>query len=138
MAKTPTFSRRYDNQVDFSGGAAVVSKHMRRAGAEVSFSPVMGDDALRDFVLRDLAEQEIECNPFIDRTRPTTQKNVFITGGYRMLKVDKVDNRPISERVIEHLKASLAAAPTDAVVFSDFRHGIFGRRVIVDLASSIP
>src|SRR5262245_13410598 len=138
MAKTPTFSLRYDSQVDFSGGAAVVSKHMRRAGAEVKFSTVLGDDALKDLIRRDLAEQEIECDPFIDRTRPTTQKNVFITGGYRMLKVDKVDNRPISERALEHLKQSLAANQTDAVVFSDFRHGIFGRRAITDLACAIP
>src|SRR5262245_52396011 len=138
MAKTPTFSLRYDNQIDFSGGAAVVSKHMRRAGAEVKFSTVLGDDTLKEFILRDLAEQEIECNPFIDRTRPTTQKNVFITGGYRMLKVDKVDNRPISERAVEHLKSSLTAAPTDAVVFSDFRHGSLGRRAIAELAAGIP
>jgi rfaE bifunctional protein kinase chain/domain len=138
MAKTPTFSLRYDNQVDFSGGAAVVSKHMRRAGAEVKFSTVLGDDVLKDFILHDLTEQEIECNPFIDRTRPTTQKNVFITGGYRMLKVDKVDNRPISERAVEHLKSFVAASPADAVVFSDFRHGIFGRRSIAELAAAIP
>src|SRR5207249_6057313 len=52
--------------------------------------------------------------------------------------VDKVDNRPISERAVEHLKQSLAATKTDAVVFSDFRHGIFGRRAIADLATAIP
>jgi bifunctional ADP-heptose synthase (sugar kinase/adenylyltransferase) len=98
----------------------------------------LGDDALKDFIVRDLTEQEIQCNPFIDRTRPTTQKNVFITGGYRMLKVDKVDNRPISERAVEHLKRSLAATPADAVIFSDFRHGMFGRRAITELATSIP
>jgi rfaE bifunctional protein kinase chain/domain len=138
MAKTPTFSLRYDNQVDFSGGAAVVAKHVRRAGADVTFSTVLGDDALKDLVLRDLAEQEIDCHPFVDHTRPTTQKNVFITGGYRMLKVDKVDNRPISERAVEHLRQSLAGTESDAVVFSDFRHGIFGRRSIGELAAAIP
>jgi rfaE bifunctional protein kinase chain/domain len=138
MAKTPTFSLRYDTQVDFSGGAAVVSKHMRQAGAQVTFSTVLGDDALRDFVLKDLGEHQIHCEPFIDHTRPTTQKNVFIAGGYRMLKVDKVDNRPISERAVEHLKASLTAHPADVVVFSDFRHGIFGRRSIHELVTAVP
>jgi rfaE bifunctional protein kinase chain/domain len=137
MAKTPTFSLRYDTQVDFSGGAAVVSKHVRQAGAQVVFSTVLGDDPLRDFVLKDLADQQIECHPFIDHTRPTTQKNVFIAGGYRMLKVDKVDNRPISERAVDHLKASLAANPADVVVFSDFRHGIFGRPSIHELLTAV-
>ena len=49
IAKTPTFSLKYEEQVDFAGGAAVVSKHMRKAGAEVKFSTVLGDDALKDF-----------------------------------------------------------------------------------------
>jgi rfaE bifunctional protein kinase chain/domain len=138
MAKTPTFSLKYETQVDFAGGAAVVAKHMRRAGADVRFSTVLGDDALKDFVLRDLAEQQIDCHAFIDHNRPTTQKNVFISGGYRMLKLDKVDNRPISEKALEHLKASLSSHPADAVVFSDFRHGIFSRRVIPDLAACVP
>src|SRR5262249_58897942 len=72
MTKTPTFSLRYDNQVDYSGGAAVVAKHLRQAGAEVVFSTVLGEDPLCNFVLEDLANHQISCVPFIDHTRPTT------------------------------------------------------------------
>src|SRR5439155_21178894 len=50
-AKTPTFSVKFERQVDYPGGAAVVAKHMRKAGAEVVFSTVMGSDALKDFLL---------------------------------------------------------------------------------------
>src|SRR5207302_1806808 len=100
MAKTPTFSLKYETQVDFPGGAAVVAKHLRQAGAEVKFSTVLGDDALKDFVIADLKSVGIECHPVIDPARPTTQKNAFITNGYRMLKVDKLDNRPISESIV--------------------------------------
>src|SRR5438309_544443 len=83
---TPTFSVKYERQVDFSGGAAVVAKHMRKAGAEVVFSTVMGEDACKDMVLADLKAEGIQCEPVVDPTRPTTQKNAFITNGYRMLK----------------------------------------------------
>lgn len=138
MAKTPTFSVKYESQVDFSGGAAVVSKHLRQAGADVKFSTVMGDDALRDFVLKDMAAQGIDCEPSIDHTRPTTQKNVLIAAGYRLLKLDKLDNRPISDRIVEHLKTSLSSNAVDAVVFSDFRHGIFNRQTIPELIASLP
>ena len=103
-AKTPTFSVKHEREVDFSGGAAVVAKHLRQAGAEVVFSTVLGDDALKDFVLKDLEASGIECHAVIDPTRPTTQKNAFITNGYRMLKVDKLDNRPISEQDGERAK----------------------------------
>jgi rfaE bifunctional protein kinase chain/domain len=136
--KTPTFSLRYDSQVDFVGGAGVVAKHMKQAGADVKFTTVLGEDALRDFVLKDLQDYGVRCDAVIDRTRPTTQKNLFTAGGYRMLKVDKVDNRPISQKIQEQFTASIAGAGADAVVFSDFRHGIFNQQTIPTLTAAIP
>ena len=137
-AKTPTFSVKFERQVDYPGGAAVVAKHMRKAGAEVVLSTVMGNDPLKDFVLNDLKAVGIHCDPIIDPTRPTTQKNAFITNGYRMLKVDKLDNRPITGKILDQLKTSVASHPADAVVFSDFRHGIFNRQTIPQLTAAVP
>lgn len=137
-AKTPTFSVKYEREVSFSGGAAVVAKHLRKAGAEVVFSTVMGDDAMKAFVLNDLQSAGIDCRVIVDSSRPTTQKNAFITNGYRMLKVDKLDNRPISEKAVNTLKAEIAASGVDAVVFSDFRHGIFNKLTIPQLAGAVP
>jgi rfaE bifunctional protein kinase chain/domain len=138
MTKTPTFSVKYENQVDFVGGAGVVSKHVRATGAKVKFSTVLGDDELKNLVLKDLAEHDVEVAATFDHTRPTTQKNAFITNGYRLLKLDKLDNRPISEKTLEHLKASVAKDAADAVIFSDFRHGIFSKHTIPSLVSAIP
>ena len=137
-AKTPTFSVKHEREVDFPGGAAVVAKHLRQAGAEVVFSTVLGDDGLKDFVLKDLEASGIECHAVIDPTRPTTQKNAFITNGYRLLKVDKLDNRPISEHEANALKDELVKHKVDVVVFSDFRHGIFNKVTIPQLAEAIP
>lgn len=137
-AKTPTFSLKFERQDDYPGGAAVVAKHVREAGAKVRFSTVLGDDALKEFVLEDLGAAGVECAPVVDHTRPTTQKNVFIAGGYRMLKVDKLDNRPISDKHVGLLTESLASGAADAVVFSDFRHGLFSRKTIPPLAAAAP
>lgn len=138
LTKTPTFSVKHERQVDFLGGAGIVAKHLRAAGAVVRLSTVLGDDALKGFVLQDLAAHGIACEPCIDHTRPTTQKNVFSVGGYRMLKVDRVDNQPISDKILEELKASLASTAVDAFVFSDFRHGLFNPRTIPQLAACLP
>ena len=138
MTKTPTFSLKHETQVDYPGGASVVAKHLRKAGAQVRFATILGDDPLKDFVLQDLAVHGVECHPVIDHTRPTTQKNVFIADGYRMLKVDKLDNRPISDKIVEELQASIVSADVAAVVFSDFRHGIFNRQSIPQLIASLP
>jgi rfaE bifunctional protein kinase chain/domain/rfaE bifunctional protein nucleotidyltransferase chain/domain len=137
-AKTPTFSVKFEREEDFSGGAAVVAKHMRAAGAEVVFSTVLGNDTLKDFVVNDLKAAGIAVEAVVDPTRPTTHKNAFITDGYRMLKVDKLDNRPISEKILAQLKAQLAAHPVDVAVFSDFRHGLFNKHTIPPLAAAVP
>ncbi len=136
--KTPTFSMKSDRQVDFVGGAGIVAKHMKKAHAEVTFTTVLGNDAMKDFVLRDLEEYGVRCNAVVDPTRPTTQKNVFIASGYRMLKVDQVDNRPISEKIANTFAGHIGETDGDAVVFSDFRHGIFNPSTIPQLVQAIP
>ena len=98
---------------------------------------MLGDDALKDFVLNDWQRPASTCTPFIDPHAPTTQKKRFIADGYRMLKVDRVDNRPISDRgAARDLQQSIARQPADVVVFSDFRHGIFNRQTIRELTAS--
>jgi rfaE bifunctional protein kinase chain/domain len=138
MTKTPTPSVRFDNRVDFIGGAAIVAKHLRAAGAEVTFSTMLGDDPFKNFVLEGLADSGVNCIPIIDQARPTTHKNAYVCGDYRLLKVDTLDNRSISDKQAERITDQIAKVKADAVVFSDFRHGIFNRRTIPGMTSSIP
>ena len=138
MTKTPTPSVRFDNRIDYIGGAAVVAKHLRAAGADVTFSTVLGDDALKDFVLAGLQQDGIVCQPIIDKTRPTTQKNAIVCDEYRLLKIDTLDNRSISDAHLDTLAHQIGGMHSRAVVFSDFRHGIFNRRTIPSLIEAIP
>ena len=138
MTKTPTMSVRYDRKVDYTGGAAVVAKHLRAAGADVTFSTILGNDAYKNFVLDDLNTCGVHCQPIIDETRPTTNKNAIVAEGYRLLKVDTLDNRSISDKIVEQLKNQIAHTPTQAVVLSDFRHGMFNRSTIPPLTAGIP
>ena len=138
MTKTPTMSVRYEEKQDYSGGAAVVAKHLRATGAAVQFSTVLGEDELKDQVISDLEAHDIKCQSIIDSTRPTTNKNAIVVGGYRLLKIDTLDNRSISERILHQLCDQIQNTPTDAVVFSDFRHGIFNRNTIPEATAAIP
>jgi rfaE bifunctional protein kinase chain/domain len=138
MTKTPTMSVRFEKKVDYTGGAAIVAKHLRAAGAEVTFSTVLGNDAYRTFVLEDLATFGVHVLPIIDETRPTTNKNAIVAETYRLLKVDTLDNRSISDKIADQLKRQIADTPSQAVVFSDFRHGIFNRGTIPQLTAAIP
>ena len=60
-------------------------------------------------------------------------------GGYRLLKVDTLDNRSISDRHRRRRSPRRSQRErADAVVFSDFRHGIFNRRTIPTLTGGDP
>jgi rfaE bifunctional protein kinase chain/domain len=138
MTKTPTMSVRFENKVDYVGGAGVVAKHLRAAGAEVTFSTVLGNDFFKGFVLDDLNAFGVHCLPIVDETRPTTNKNAIVAENYRLLKVDTLDNRSISDKILEQLKKQLGETDSQAVVFSDFRHGMFNRGTIPTLTEAIP
>jgi cytidyltransferase-like protein len=100
QTKTPTMSVLYERRDDYIGGAAIVAEHLRAAGAKVTFSTVLGEDSFKQFVLDGMAKSDIECNAIIDPTRPTTNKNAIVTGGYRLLKIDTLDNRSISDEIV--------------------------------------
>ena len=138
QTKTPTMSVLFEKRVDYIGGAAIVAQHMKAAGASVVLSTVLGDDALKDVVVDGLAQAGVECRPIIDTTRPTVNKNVVVAGGYHLLKVDTLDNSSITDHVLHQLEDGIRKTSVDAVVFSDFRHGIFNRRTIPPLIEAIP
>ena len=138
QTKTPTISVLYQGRNDFIGGAGVVSKHLRAAGAEVVFTTVLGDDPFKDFAVDGLAEAGVDCRPIIDPARPTTNKNAIVAGGYRLLKIDTLDNSSINDEILEKITASVKETTCDALVFSDFRHGIFNRRTIPLLIDAMP
>jgi hypothetical protein len=138
MTKTPTMSVRMEEKVDFVGGAGIVAKHLRAAGAEVTFSTVLGKDDFQAFVLKDLKEAGVNCLPIIDETRPTTNKNAIVVQNYRLLKLDTLDNRSISDKIVEKFQSQLGSTKVDAVAFCDFRHGIFNRSTIPALTQAIP
>jgi rfaE bifunctional protein kinase chain/domain len=138
QTKTPTFSVLFQSQDDYIGGAGIVAQHLSAAGAEVVFSTVLGKDQLAEFVLNGLTEAGVTCNAIIDETRPTTNKNAIIAAGYRLLKIDTLDNGPISDVILDGFVKNVRNTSTDAVVFADFRHGIFNQHTVPTLTAAIP
>ena len=138
QTKTPTLSVRYENHKDYVGGAGIVAKHLKAAGAKVTFTTVLGDDKWQKYVIDDLVEHGIEVNAIVDSTRPTTNKNAIICDSHRLLKLDTLDNRIISDKIVNKLKDYIKNTQADSVIFSDFRHGIFNPTTIPTLIASIP
>jgi rfaE bifunctional protein kinase chain/domain/rfaE bifunctional protein nucleotidyltransferase chain/domain len=138
QTKTPTISVRYIDKKDYVGGAGIVAKHLAAAGANVSFSSVLGDDDLKKYVEKDIKLYNIHFNSIIDNSRPTTNKNVITNGIYKLLKVDNIDNRAINDNILDSITNNISSFKGDAVIFSDFRHGIFNADSIPKLVEAIP
>lgn len=138
MTKTPTMSVKFEEKKDYVGGAGVVAKHLKAAGANVTFTTMLGDDELKSFVLNDLKRFKVKVQSVIDKTRPTTNKNAIIVSDYRLLKLDTLDNRVINHKILDKFEHLIKNTQTDAVVFSDFRHGIFNKETIPTLTKAIP
>src|SRR3990167_818494 len=138
QTKTPTISVRHESQKDYVGGAGIVAQHLCSAGAKVTLTTLLGEDPRKDFVLKTLTESGINVNAIIDKNRPTTYKNAIIADGYRLIKVDTVDNSTINDDCLMSFEQKIAHTDCDVLIFSDFRHGIFNRRTIDRLLHATP
>lgn len=138
MTKTPTVSARFDYQDDYVGGAAIVAKHLKAAGAEVTFSTVLGEDNYKNYVIDDLKKAGINVLALLDKTRPTTHKNAIVVNDYRLLKIDTLDNRAMPDKILKELTHNIKNVPADIVILSDFRHGIFSKESIPKIINAIP
>ena len=137
QTKTPTLSVLEEKVTNFIGGAAIVASHMKSAGADVKFTTILGNDDLSKFVLKKLKKQQIQINAIIDKTRPTTNKKVIVSSGHRLIKVDKLDNQPISDDITNQIMKDIIKTKSDSIIFSDFRHGIFNNANIKKFTSKI-
>ena len=135
--KTPTPSVLFQGVRNFTGGAAIVAKHLKKAGADVHFTTILGNDELKKFVIDEMKKSKIKLNLIIDNTRPTTNKNTIVANNYNLLKIDKVDNQPISSSILNKIRNHISKIKADVVIFSDFRHGIFNKSSIPTLSSAI-
>ena len=138
QTKTPTFSVLFQNKQNFVGGAAVVALHLKAAGAKVHFSTVLGDDDLKKFVKKEISQAGIKLNAEIDSQRPTTNKNTIISKEYRLLKIDKIDNRPVRDDIANKMIKPIKKNKFDCIVFSDFRHGVFNKLSLDIFLKNVP
>ena len=135
--KTPTFSVRKNNEETFLGGAGIVAKHLKKLGADVVFTTILGNDKMGKYCIRELKKNKIRHNCLIDTSRSTTCKERFWADNHKLLQVDVVDNHIISENIKKKVEKIISKTTSHGVIFSDFRHGIFNQDTIEDFSKKI-
>ena len=133
----PSVAKKHSE--DFVGGAGIVAAHLAAAGADVKLTTVVGDDRFRYWLAEQLRHSGVAFNLLVDETRPTTLKESILVNGQKLIKIDDVDNSSISDALLESLCEDIKLSQEhEAVIFSDFRHGIFNSRTTPRLIESIP
>ena len=127
QVKTPTLSLLEGELDKYVGGAAIVAAHMAATGAKVTFTSVLGKDENKKFIVESLKRYNVNLNYFSEINRPTTSKKVILNENHRLIKLDRLDNTPINEETIKKITTKIKSINSDAIVFSDFRHGIFNK-----------
>lgn len=137
QTKTPTPSVLLNEEKKYVGGAGIVAKHLKKSGANVELTSIVGNDDNFKFAKKNLQNNRVKFNYFVDN-RPTVLKNAIISSGQRLIKIDKLDNSPITDDLTIKISSLIKKSKKDIYIFSDFRHGIFHKKNITDLSKSIP
>jgi rfaE bifunctional protein nucleotidyltransferase chain/domain len=125
--KTPTIATKKLASEDFIGGAAIVALHLASAGAKVEYITLLGDDEEGNWAKSQLEAAGVKVSAVVEVGRDTTLKESIDVDGYRVLKMDRVNNSAITHGSKNFIRDSIAAQKEGLVIFSDFRHGIFDK-----------
>ena len=136
--KYPHLSLLNISKQDYVGGAAIVASHLSSAGCNTIFTSVTGDDEHGKFLKKELIKSKVKFNCIVDKNRPTTNKNTIVAKNQKILKLDTLDNTPMSEEITKNILKKISNTKCDAIIFSDFRHGIFNKDSIPEYSKKIP
>ena len=114
------------------GGAANVANNLVALGCEVYLVGAIGHDEKGDKLLALVEEKKISSRGIFRFVhRPTTSKIRVIGHNQQILRIDKEDNRPITEetesKIIKFINKTLP--DMDIVICSDYRKGILTEKV---------
>lgn len=127
LHKTPTLSVIKTNSIDYLGGASIVAVHFRNLTKNVKLTTVIANDKKGKFAKKELKNNKLDFLSLHEQSRPTTNKNSYMVGNHKLLKVDELINSTILDKTIEQISDRISKEKNKIIIFSDFRHGIFNK-----------
>jgi rfaE bifunctional protein kinase chain/domain len=136
-AETPTIVARKKEMKHSLGGAALVCRNLLELGAQVTFVTLVGDDEEAAYV-RNFEAPGLEMVAIADRGRPTTVKHRFWVDGYKLFQLDNRDDRDVGPELIAGIAEAVSRRlpDADALVVSDYRHGLLAPPLIASLLAA--
>ena len=129
--ETPTIvAKEQDRKISF-GGSSLVARNILELGGKVSYVTVLGNDKEAK-LYEGLKHKNLTKHFIVDPIRRTTIKKRFWVDGYKLLQIDNLDNRDISQKIQGEIVqiVNKEMVKTDVVVISDYRHGMMTPHII--------
>ena len=141
---------RVERETAMPGGAGNVVRNLTALGAAVALVSVVGDDQAGSDLTGLIGGQPgVEPWLLVEGARTTTVKTRFVAAGQQLLRADREQAAPLSQKLADRLLriAGDTLAATSVTVLSDYAKGVLsgdmpqlliaaarqaGRRVIVD------
>jgi rfaE bifunctional protein kinase chain/domain len=122
----------------YLGGAAMVSAHARRLGAETHLFSVFGDDSTADYARASLQNMGVTAHGIMDDTRPTTRKQRYRALDKTLLRVNHLRQHAISKQIAERILDEIVAVlpKIDLLMFSDFNYGCLPQDLVDAIATA--
>ncbi len=120
------------------GGAGAVALHAAGAGAQVHLSCPIDDGAVAQCAMVFFSQAPSLVLHPVASPRDVPSKLRFYSDRGLLCQIDYVDSSPYPPEVTEGLAACLRKWPTEAVIFADYRHGVFHADSIAALTAAIP
>lgn len=130
-APVPVLESKSENMA--LGGAANVANNLVALGCEVYLVGAVGEDEKGNQLLQLIKEKAIHADGvFRFIQRPTTSKIRVITQNQQILRIDKEENRPISDKTEKKIcqYTNKILPKMDGVICSDYQKGILTKRVL--------
>lgn len=122
--------------VAMPGGAGNVLRNLAALDASAAFVSIVGDDqAGSDLTYLIGGQERVEPWLLVQNGRTTTLKTRYIAQGQHLMRADREETLPISEKLSNRLtKIALdAMAATSVTVLSDYNKGVLGADVCIAL-----
>jgi rfaE bifunctional protein nucleotidyltransferase chain/domain len=139
--ESPIMTLRPLERRQFDGGAAVVALHAAAMGARPVLVTALPESDVADAVARRLEMQGVEVRAIRIET-PVAEKQRFLVGAQKIMKVDLVEPILLDARQQEQFVDLAAAAADDmetchAALITDFAQGLLSRGVLTRLCKQV-
>ena len=137
-SEAPVMVVNQQGEENFSGGAAVVAKHISALKSQSHLISVVGNDLEAEIIFEEMKKAKVSFEIISEEGRPTTLKTRYLVGQQKVFRVSRLMDKQIEVstegKILNHLKANFKKF--DRFIFSDFSYGLLSEGLMKNFSKN--